>query len=145
MPVNQDVVGKEYPPTTYEIGAEKIREYARAIGEKNPVHHDRAAAQEAGFRDLVAPPMFVVVYAAEASGKPMFDPEIGMNFAKLVHGAQAFEWAEPVCAGDTITTAIKLSSATEKGGMEFYEIEHESTNQDGATVSTGTWTVIIRG
>ena len=44
--------GKTYPPFPYEVGLEKIREYANAIGETEPVHHDRDAAREAGFRDV---------------------------------------------------------------------------------------------
>jgi acyl dehydratase len=73
--MSTDKVGKEYPPFEYEVGREKIREYANAVGEGNPVHHDREAAQAAGFRDVVAPPMFVVVYSAGAMGPAILDPE----------------------------------------------------------------------
>ncbi len=97
-------VGKEYPAFEYEVGREKIREYANAVGEDNPVHHDREAAQAAGFRDVVAPPMFVVVYSAGAMGPAILDPELGINLMLMVHGGQEFVWGEPVCAGDTITT-----------------------------------------
>ena len=56
MPVKTDAIGKQWPATTYEVGLEKIREYANAIGASNPVHHDRETAKSAGFRDVVAPP-----------------------------------------------------------------------------------------
>ena len=56
MPVSTDAVGKEYPETTYEVGLEKIREYANAVGQSEPVHHDREAARQAGFRDVVVRP-----------------------------------------------------------------------------------------
>ena len=105
MPVSTEAVGKEYPPTTYEVGLEKIREYANAVGEAEPVHHDREAAKAAGFRDVVAPPMFAVVYSSPALGPAILDPEVGINFAAMVHGGQEFDWGEPVCAGDEITTA----------------------------------------
>src|SRR5262249_59578694 len=95
-------IGKEWPATKYEIGREKIGEYARVIGLDNPVHFDREAARAAGYRDVVAPPMFCVVYSASALGPAMFDDEVGMNFAAMVHGGQEFEWGEPACAGDEI-------------------------------------------
>ena len=104
MPVNKDAVGKQWQPVAYEVGLEKIREYARAVGQTNPVHLDREAAMAAGFRDVVAPPMFCVVYSAPAMGPAMLDPDVGINLAAMVHGGQEFVWGEPVCAGDVITT-----------------------------------------
>ena len=90
MPVNKDAVGKQWQPVAYEVGVEKIREYARAVGEENPVHLDREAALAAGFRDVVAPPMFCVVYSAPAMGPAVLDPEVGINLAAMVHGRQEF-------------------------------------------------------
>jgi acyl dehydratase len=145
MPVETGAVGKEYPTTTYEVGVEKIREYAGAVGEDNPVHHDRDAAREAGFRDVVAPPMFAVVYAAPALGSAILDPEVGINLATMVHGGQEFTWGEPVCAGDRITTSARVSEIFEKNGMGFYVFESVSTNQDGDEVVRGRWTNIVRG
>ena len=79
--VNAEAIGKTYPPFEYEVGKEKIGEYARAVGEDNPVYFDRAAAREAGFRDVVAPPMFAVVYSWGAVALPAVDPEVDLNFA----------------------------------------------------------------
>ena len=115
MPVKTDAIGKQWPAATYEVGAEKIREYANAVGAANPVHHDHEAARAAGFRDLVAPPMFCVVYSARAMGPAILDPEVGINLATMVHGGQEFEWGEPVCAGDVITTTAKLQGDLREG------------------------------
>ena len=145
MPVNTEAVGKEYDPVTYEVGLEKIREYANAVGETNPVHHDREAAKAAGFRDVVAPPMFCVVYSAPAVGPGVVDPEIGINLAAMVHGSQVFEWGEPVCAGDAVTTRARVAEIYERDGRGYYVFESTSENQDGAEVVRGTWTNIVRG
>jgi acyl dehydratase len=145
MSVNTEAIGTEWPATTYTIGSEKIREYASAVGETNPVYDDPDAAKAAGFRDLVAPPMFCVVYSNAAMAAAMLDPEVGIDFDKLVHGEQQFEWGEPVCAGDVITTTATLTEVTEKMKMGFYVFETESTNQDGEQTVLGTWTDIVRG
>jgi acyl dehydratase len=138
-------VGKRYPPTTYAVGREKIREYAHATGESNPLHLDVDAARAAGYRDLVAPPMFAVVYSAPAVAPGLFDPEVGIDFARMVHGSQEFRWGPLVIAGDEITTTAALRDVTARESMSFYVFESVSENQDGDTVCVGTWTNIVRG
>ena len=145
MPVDDKAVGKQWPPADYEVGREKIREFANAVGETNPVHQDREAALAAGFRNVVAPPMFCVVYQWGAMAVAGTDPEVGMNLAALVHGGQEFIWDEPVCSGDVITTTAKCTEIYEKDGKGFYVFETTSTNQDGDQVVRGTWTNIVRG
>ena len=145
MPVNDAAIGKIYPPFEYEVGKEKIAEYARAVGEDNPVYFDREEAREAGFRDVAAPPMFAVVFSSGSVAPGIFDPEVGINFAMMVHGGQEFVWGEPVVAGDTITTETSVKDVYERGGMGFYVFESVSRNQDGQEVVRGTWTNIVRG
>jgi acyl dehydratase len=145
MPVETKAVGKEWEPATFEVEGGRITQYADAIGAAKDVHHDAEAAKAAGFRDLVAPPMFAVVYSAPAMGPAILDPEVGINFPAMVHGGQEFVWGEPVCAGDTITTTAKCNEIYEKDGKGFYVFETVSTNQDGAETVRATWTNIVRG
>jgi acyl dehydratase len=145
MPIKTDAVGKEWPATTYQVGREKIKEYATALGIDNPVHFDVEAARAAGFRDVVAPPMFAVVYSGPAMGPVLFDPEVEMNFAAMVHGGQVFEWGEPACSGDEITTTPKCLEIYEKDGKDFYVFESVSVNQNGDQVVRAVWTNIVRG
>ena len=145
MAIKTDAVGKEWPGTTYQVGREKIKEYANALGLDNPVHLDVEAAKAAGFRDVVAPPMFAVVYSGPAVAPAILDPEVGMNFAAMVHGGQEFEWGEPVCAGDEITTTVTCASIDARDGKGFYVFESTSENQDGAQTVKATWTDIVRG
>src|SRR4051794_13670203 len=145
MPVKTEAVGKTYPPVTYAVGREKIREYARAVGETNPVHLDVEAARAAGHPDVVAPSMFAVVYSAPAVGPGIFDPEVGIDFAMMVHGGQEFRWGKRVVAGDEITTTATVKDIAERAGNGFYVFESRSVNQDGDEVCVGTWTNIVRG
>jgi acyl dehydratase len=115
------------------------------VGETEPVHHDRDAAKGAGFRDVVAPPMFAVVYSAPAMGPAILDPELGINLMMMLHGSQEFVWGEPVCAGDSITTTATVKDLYDKDDKEFYVFESVSENQDGQEVVRGTWTNIVRG
>jgi len=145
MPVNTKAVGKAYEPVLYAVCREKIKEYARAVGETNPLHLDVDAARAAGYADVVAPPMFAVVYSAPSVGPPIFDPEIELNFAMMVHGAQEFLWGPLVVAGDEITTTTSVKDISENEGRGYYVFESISTNQRGEQVCRGTWTNIVRG
>jgi acyl dehydratase len=145
MPVDDSAKGKTFPAHEYEVGREKIREFAHAVGEDNPVYFDREAAKSAGFRDVPAPPMFAVVYSAGAMAPAIFDPEVAMNFAAMVHGGQEFVWGEPVCSGDTVSTSVEVKDISERDGKGFYVFESVSTNQDGQEVVRATWTNIVRG
>jgi acyl dehydratase len=145
MAISTAAVGKAYPPSTYAVGREKIREYALAVGETNPLHMDVEQARVAGYRDLVAPPMFCVVYCGVALGPVMFDPEVGIDFARLLHSAQEFRWGPLVVCGDEIETTMTVKDISARGEMGFYTFESVSTNQDGATVCVGTWSNIVRG
>jgi len=145
VPVETKAVGKSWEPATFKVEGDRIRQYADAVGEEGDFHHDPEAAKAAGFRDIVAPPMFAVVYSAPAMGPAILDPEVGINFPAMVHGGQEFVWGEPVCAGDTITTTATCKEIYDKDGKGFYVFETVSTNQDGDEVVRATWTNIVRG
>jgi acyl dehydratase len=145
MTVNTGAIGKTYAPDLYAVGREKIREYAAAVGERNPIHLDHRAARDAGYADVVAPPMFAVVFASRAMMPGLFDPEVGIDFAHLVHGSQEFRWGPLVVAGDEITSTTTLTDVSERAGLEFYVFETQSRNQNDETVCTSVWTNIVRG
>jgi acyl dehydratase len=144
MTVNTHTIGKRYEPLTYAVGREKIVEYALATGETNPLHLDFVAARAAGHADLVAPPMFAVVYQARSVAQAMFDPALGIDFDHLVHGEQAFRWNRLAIAGDELTTTLTVADILDKRGIEFYAFAAESVNERGETVCAGTWTNIVR-
>jgi acyl dehydratase len=145
MAVNTELIGKTYPPAVYAVGREKVREFARAVGESDPLYLDVEAARAAGHDDVVAPPMFAVVYAMPAVAQGMFDPEVGIDFSRLVHAGQEFCWGPLVVAGDEISTVVSLKDVGERRGSGVFVFESVSENQRGETVCTGTWSNIVRG
>ena len=144
MAVNTDAIGKKYPVTTYAVGREKVREYAHAVGETNPLYLNVEAARAAGYADVVAPPMFAVVYAGRSITPALFDPEVGIDFARMLHGGQEFRWGPVVVAGDEIATTTTVKDISTRGGITFFVFETDSRNQRGETVCTGIWTNLVR-
>ena len=145
MAVSTEAIGKTYPAVTYAAGREKIREYASAVGETNPLYFDVDAARGAGYADVVAPPMFAVVYQGRAITPALFDPEVGIDFAHMLHAGQDFEWGQLVVAGDEITTTTTVAEIGERAGMGSYVFRTDSRNQRGETVCTGIWRQLVRG
>ncbi len=129
---------------TYLVGREKVREYASAVGETAAICHDVEAARAAGFADVVAPPMFAAVYSWRAMGPAVLDPELGIDFARLVHGGQEFTWHAPVVAGDEIVTEAQFAEHAKRGDINVYTFTSRSVNQRGELVCEGIWTNFVR-
>ena len=146
MPLNRSYVGRTFPPTgPYLVGREKIREFASAIGATDPIHHDQAAAVAAGYRDVVAPPTFAVVATMGAGKQLRDDPELGMDYSRVVHGDQRFAYTRPVVAGDELTCALTVEEITERGGHEFITTRAELTTPAGELVVTVWNKLVVRG
>ena len=145
MTIDKKFVGREYKPTTYVVGQEKIKEYALAVGDLNPLYIDPDFAKTSKFRSIIAPPMFVVVFARDAMFNLFDDKDLKINMPKLVHGEQEFNFHKIVKANDTIKTTSKIKNIHDKNNNDFIELETKSYNQNNELVVEGLWTFIIRG
>jgi acyl dehydratase len=137
-------VGKRYPAFDYAVGREKIREFALATGETEPLYLDVAAARAAGHRDVVAPPMFAVVYQGRGMWPVLEDPELAIDFPRLLHAGQEFRWGPLVVAGDELTTTVSVLSIRERASLWFYEFAATTVNGQGETVVEGRWRNVVR-
>ncbi len=145
MTIDEKFAGREYKPVTYIIGEEKIKEYALAIGDLNPLYTDREYAKKSKYGSVIAHPMFVVVFAKGAMESLFEDKEINLNMSRLVHGEQEFNFHRMVKANDIIKTTGKIKNIHEKNNNDFIELETKSYNQNNELVVEGLWTFIIRG
>jgi acyl dehydratase len=103
MALDRELVGRSYPPSAvYEVGRAKIAEFAAAIGEDDPVHRDADAARAAGHPDVIAPPTFAIVVSLEAAIVVLDDPEVALDYSRVVHGEQRFAHHRPIRAGDRL-------------------------------------------
>jgi acyl dehydratase len=145
MPLNLSLVGKEYPPVRYEVGREKLREFAIAVGETDPVYHDEQAAKAAGHPDLPAVPTFPVVLGHRAGAAVIGDPELGLDYSRVVHGEQRFAYRRPPRAGDRLLAAARVAAIESKGHHELLTIATGITTEEGEPVCQATSLLISRG
>lgn len=147
MALNVACIGKRYPDTPgYEVGREKVREFAEAVGSAHPCSVDPDAARAAGHPDVVAPPTFAVVIAQPATKQASFDPEVGLDYSRVVHGEQRFVHHLPICAGDVVTARVTITDIRPAGAN--WRLTTETTLHrvsDDALFCTATSSLIERG
>ena len=147
MPLNRDFVGREYPASdTYEVSREKIRDFATAIGDQNPVYRSVEAAKKAGHPDVIAPPTFLTVLNFRFSGTgPVADPALGLDYSRVVHGEQRFVHHRPVRAGDVLTAVSIVEDIRDAGRNELMTTRTEIKTVDGEHVCDAYGTLVSRG
>jgi len=146
MPINRDFLGRTFPPSDpYEISRVKIRDFADAIGDPSPVFRDVAAAQAAGYPDVIAPPTFPIVITAAVGNRAATDPELGVNYAMVVHGEQSFSYVRPLVAGDVVTTQTTITDIRDAGRNTLLTNTTEFRTLDGELVCTAHSTLVERG
>jgi acyl dehydratase len=146
MPINRDYVGRTFPASEpYEVSRVKIADFAAAIGDPNPVYRDRAAAQAAGHRDVIAPPTFAIVVSMASSGSALADPGLGLNYAMVVHGEQRFEYSRPIIAGDMLIAEPTITDIRDAGRNVMLTTSTQIRTVGGEHVCTALSTIVERG
>lgn len=146
MALDPSFIGRTYPPTEpYEVGREKIREFADAIGDPNPAYRDRAAAEKLGYPDVIAPPTFPVVLSMRAGVQVIADPALGLDYSRVVHGEQRFVYTRPVRAGDRLVVVVSVENIRSGAGNDFITTKGEVSTVEGELVVTAYSTLVSRG
>lgn len=147
--VNLDFVGREYPRTApYQVGREKIAEFARAIGSTNPACFSSEAARGLGYPDVVAPTTFAVVVAQAAEAQYIQDPEARVDFSRVVHADERFTYHRPIFAGDELVTVVHVDKIIERSGLAMITTRAEIgavNGDDIEPVVTVLSTLAVRG
>jgi len=144
--LDQSYIGRSYPPSKpYEVGREKIREFADAIGDQHPAHRSTAAAQALGYDDVIAPPTFAIVVSARVGSQVVFDPELGLDYSRVVHGEQRFVHARPICAGDRLVGVLTVDNIRAAAGNDILSTRVEISTEAGEPVATAYSTLVARG
>lgn len=146
MPLDPSFIGREYPPMgTYEVGREKLREFADAIGDDNPAYRDPEAARALGHPDVIAPPTFAIVIAMPVINQAAFDPELGLDYTKVVHGEQKFAHSRPIYPGDRLVGVLHIDNIRAAAGNDILTVRAEISTDSGEHVFTATGMLVARG
>jgi acyl dehydratase len=140
------LVGRSYPPSAvYEVGRAKIAEFATAIGDPDPAYRDPEAARALGHPDVIAPPTFAIVVSLEAAAAVLDDPDVGIDYSRVVHGEQRFTHHRPVRAGDRLVARTTIDNVRTVAGNDMLTTRVELATEDGEAVCTATSMLVARG
>ncbi|MGP0221792.1 MULTISPECIES: FAS1-like dehydratase domain-containing protein [unclassified Paenarthrobacter] len=150
MSINPDLQGRSYPAAeVYDVGREKIREFAKAVKAGNQAHFDVETARALGHKDLVAPPTFAIIVAQRADAQLVEDPDAGIDFSRVVHADQRFTHHRPIVAGDRLVAELHVDGVRAMGGGAMITTRSEIyalTGEDGREkVATTTSSILVRG
>jgi acyl dehydratase len=127
------------------VSREKIREFADAVNDPNPVYRDMAAARAAGHPDVIAPPTFPIILTLTAGRQVILDPQLGIDYSRVVHGEQRFVHNRAVRAGDVLQVVITIEDVRAAAGNDIVTTRADVSTPDGEQVLTAYSTIVARG
>lgn len=135
--INKKWIGHELPVSVLPIERSRLQFFAKAVGETNPVYTDAAAARNAGYADLPAPPTFLFAAELDSGASDRLLADLQIPIAKLLHGEQSFSYHRAACVGDTVTVRSSITDIYDKknGALEFVVKTSRATNQQGELVA----------
>ena len=146
MTLDAGLVGRSYPPSAvYEVGREKIAEFATAVGDPDPVYRDPEAARAVGHPDVIAPPTFAIVLSLGAGNVVVEDPDVGIDYSRVVHGEQRFTHHRPIRAGDRLVATASIAAVRSVAGNDMLTTRVDLATEDGEPVCTTRSMLVARG
>ena len=144
--LDRGMIGYEFETFVVDVERGRIKFFAKVIGETNPIYLDESAARDAGYRDIPATPTFPVVLDSEGASFETIITQLKINIANVLHGSQEFEYFRPICAGDRISVAGRITDVFDKkgGALEFLVTQSTYTNQHGELAAKATNTLVVR-
>ena len=146
--INKSAVGKEMPPFVVTVERGKIKEFARAIGDLNPLYLDDRVGQASEFGDIIAPPTFLTTFRDESADTSALLRELGTDISRVLHGEQEFEIHRPLRPGETFLCRSRVLDVYEKTGksgpMAFVVREMVVTDKTDEIVATARHITVVR-
>jgi acyl dehydratase len=146
--MDKSAAGKTFPPYEFHVERGKIREFADALGDRNPIYRDPAYAARQGFANVLAPPTLLRTFLYEPGAAK--EALAVRDWSYIVHGEQEFEYLAPIVAGDVLTAQDRIASVEEKesrraGKLQIAVIETTFHNQRGEKVQVARRTLVETG
>src|ERR1700749_1387475 len=139
----KELIGTHYRyPDYFDVGREKVREFARAVKDGHPSYYSEASAAEAGYDSVLAPLTFLAVAGRRVQLEVFTKFDIPINLARVLHRDQKFIYHRPIKAGDRLFFDTYLDNVIESHGTVIAEIRSEATDADANPVITSIVTML---
>jgi acyl dehydratase len=144
--IDRKWIGRESQACVLQVDRGRLKFFAKAIGETDPIYFEESAARDAGYPDIPAPPTFLMAAELDAGGTERMLADLGVPIARILHGEQGFTYHGAVCAGDTVTVKSKITDIYDKknGALEFIVKTAHARNQRGELVVEMRSVIVVR-
>lgn len=135
--IDRQYIGHRMPAFTVDVEKGRLRFFAKATGQTDPVYTDEAAARAAGHPGLPVPPTFLFCLEMESPDPAAIRNLLAMDYRKLLHGEQGFSYHGMAYAGDKLTFEQRIEDIYDKKGglLEFVVRLTRVTNQNGQHIA----------
>ncbi len=144
--LSTDLIGYRTPEFTVEVEKGRLRLFAKAIGQDDPIYRDEQAARAAGYRSLPVPPTFLFCLEMERDDPYDWFAALKLPLGKVLHGEQAFRYHATACAGDVLRFSGEVIDIYHKkgGALEFLVQRNFVTLDDGTAIAEFDRSIVIR-
>ncbi len=144
--LDKEFIGKEYEPFALEVEKGRVAQFAKSIGEENPVYFNADVAKNQGYRDIPVPLTFAFTITMDAGQSLNVLEDLGVEKTNAVHGEQGFTYHSDICVGDVISGSQKITDMYDKknGALFFIETEIKLVNQDDVHVADLRSVIVVR-
>ena len=135
--IDRQYIGHQMPAFSVPVEAGRLRFFAKAIGQTDPLYSDEAAARDAGHPGLPVPPTFLFCLEMESPNPAAIRELLGLDYRRLLHGEQQFTYHAPAYAGDVLRFEQRIEDIYDKrgGALEFVVRKTRVSNQRGQLVA----------
>ncbi|WP_131770249.1 MaoC family dehydratase N-terminal domain-containing protein [Candidatus Protofrankia californiensis] len=146
MAVDPSAIGTELAPVELTVDAGRLRFFAKAIGETDPVYSDVDAAKAAGHPELPVPPTFLFGIELEQPDPFAWLADAGVDLRRILHGEQSFTYHAVAHAGDTLIAKPRIADVYSKkrGALEFIVKQTAVSQADGTAVADLASVIIVQ-
>ena len=144
--LNRALIGKKYPPVVFNVEKQRLKFFAKATGQTDPLYFDEAYAVDQGHPSLLAPPTFLTTVAMEQEKPYQYLEDLNIKIERLLHAKQMYSYYTPIYADDTITMDSKIADMYDKkeGKLQFVVFEFQFTNQKQNKVAEASSTLVVQ-
>ncbi|GAA5020113.1 MaoC family dehydratase N-terminal domain-containing protein [Kitasatospora paranensis] len=145
MTIDRSIIGSRTPEHSVDVERGRLRFFARATGQPDPVYADPTAARAAGHPDIPVPPTFLFCLDLDNPDRGRFLADLGVDIRTVLHGGQAFEYRAQAYAGDRLTFSTEVTDVySKKGGALEFIVRTTRVTRGGEPIATLTGTTVVR-
>ena len=144
--LDRNLIGKNYGSVIFSVTDQRLKLFAKATGQTDPIFFDHDTAIEKGYNGVVCPPTFLIVVGMEQKNPFQFLNDLKIKIERMLHAGQEFLYEEMVCVGDTLTMDTEIVNMYDKkdGLLQFCTLESRFINQNSTHVATLKNTIVVK-